>query len=59
MYPKISWDKILEIAAHPDHYSEYERKCAIYHLNNAIDRNKILIKEYKNKIELIIKDSSK
>lgn len=57
MYPKMSWDKILSIAAHPDYYGEYDKKCAIYHLNNAIDHNKILIAEYKNKIELIKRGS--
>lgn len=53
MYNKMILDEVLLIAANPDHYSEYERKCAIHNLNNAINHNKIAIKQYKQIIELI------
>lgn len=57
MYNKMSWDIVSSIAANPDHYNEYEKKCAIYNLNNAIDHNKIIIKQYKNMIESIKRSS--
>lgn len=55
MYHKMSLDEVLLIAANPNHYNEYNIKCAIHNLNNAINHNKIVIKQYKQIIELLRK----
>lgn len=55
MYHRMSWNELLAITANPNDYSEYDRRCAIYSLNHAIDYNRILIKQYKDMINLIIK----
>ena len=57
MYWKMEWKTVSSIVANPDYYSDDDKKCAIYNLNNAIDNHKIIIKQYKDMIELIKRGS--
>lgn len=59
MYPWMKYDRIKEIAENPEYYTEYDRKCAIYHLNKHIESVKIVIKQYKHLIEMIEKGGEK